>query len=284
MLYSRYILKTSLTLLWILPSLLFAQVQHGLKGIIVEKYYVADAKDAAKSAKHGGKLKAGAVTYRIYVDMLPGYKFESAFGTTNHPLRIATTTYFYNNDKGGSIANSISQDHLKDNTVMLDSWLSAGAASEGNWGILKANDNGVGTIVSEQGLLQNEDTAAGIPLKKQDGLLAGTPPAVTTFGIDTAIKVFDKGAKGSIFSTTYGAWATVNGASSPDSSNNRVLIAQLTTNGQLSFELNIQIGKPLIGKPEQYVARNPRRKHEVMLPTLTYPPVTDQTSQDVTTK
>jgi hypothetical protein len=47
------------------------------------------------------------------------------------------------------------------------------------------------------------------------------------------------------------------GSLGPDSlTNNRILIGQVTTDGELSFELNIQIGTPE-GKVQRYVARNP---------------------------
>jgi hypothetical protein len=46
------------------------------------------------------------------------------------------------------------------------------------------------------------------------------------------------------------------------------LIAQITTDGDFSFELNIQIGTPY-GGVENYVAKNPVG-NEIMLPSLTY--------------
>ena len=47
-----------------------AYAQNGLENIVVEKYYVSNAADAAGSiANNGGALPVGAVTYRIYADM-----------------------------------------------------------------------------------------------------------------------------------------------------------------------------------------------------------------------
>ncbi len=57
------------------------------------------------------------------------------------------------------------------------------------------------------------------------------------------------------FKTSNGSWACLGGAEGPTASN-RVLIAQMTTDGIFSFELNIQIGTPG-GGVEQYVAKNP---------------------------
>jgi hypothetical protein len=61
---------------------------------------------------------------------------------------------------------------------------------------------------------------------------------------------------GSVFSTYNGSWACLNGATGYDSISNKVLIAQLTTDGTFKFKLNIQIGTPN-GGTEQYVAENP---------------------------
>ncbi|MGV2359775.1 UNVERIFIED_CONTAM: hypothetical protein QOZ72_29030, partial [Pseudomonas aeruginosa] len=51
---------------------------QGLEQIVVEQYYEASAADAADSANGDGdgiaQLVAGARTYRIYADLLPGYK------------------------------------------------------------------------------------------------------------------------------------------------------------------------------------------------------------------
>ncbi|CAN5589336.1 hypothetical protein BH11BAC2_BH11BAC2_23850 [soil metagenome] len=246
----------------------FAQ---GLEKIIVEKYYISEAKDTGKI---GGFLPVGSVTYRIYLDLLPGYKFQAVFGLPEHELRISTTTYFFNNnDWGAMIPNVIPDRELGANTVMLDSWISAGGASGSNLGVLKSEDNGIGNIVNLDSILQGSNPLAGIPIRDQDGLISGIPSKITLFGIDSLVKIFDKHsfvANGTTFSTTNGSWATLGGAIGPDSTN-KILIAQLTTNGALSFELNIQIGTPG-GAVERYVAKNPVGEGiEFQIPSLTYP-------------
>jgi len=247
----------------------FAQAQVGLENIIVEKDYISDTNDAVA---HGGRLPAGSVTYRIYVDMLPGYAFQAAFGLPEHELRIATTTSFFNNeDKGAIIANLIQRPSLEKNTLILDSWLSVGAASEGNFGILKSDDDGVNTIANIGGFLKNADPIAGIPIKTQDGLISGKPQRVSFFGIDSIVKVFlndqNNILNGNTLSTTSGSWLCLKGATGP-TADNRVLIAQLTTNGVFSFELNIQIGTP-DGAVQKYVAKNPTGT-ELQHPALIY--------------
>lgn len=246
------------------------KAQNGLEAIIVEKYYISDANDTAGNAV-GGAIPIGSTTYRIYVDMLPGYRFHMAYGNKNHELRISTSTKFFNNAHiGNVIPNVIPERNLKRNTVMLDSWLSAGAAGENYYGILKEDDDTTETVVHEKSFLKNENPQAGIPLKYRDGLARGVKvPRPTFFRIDSIASIFNTQTIGSSFYTTDGAWACLGGSVGLDSlGKNRVLIAQLTTNGILSFELNIQIGK-INSKPEKYVARNPIDK-EIQLPTLIY--------------
>ena len=262
-----YIKQTIFTLIFIFFCLL-ANAQNGLENIVVEKYYISDINDT-KTDSINGILPVGSVTYRVYADMLPGYRFQAAFGIPGHELRIATSTRFFNNqDRGNIIPNLIPDNNLKDNTVMLDSWLSVGAASSGNFGIIKEDDDVAKTIVHENPFLQSENPDAGIPVKLRDGLIAGVPSRVTVFGIDTAIKIFNNQTNGSVFSTTNGSWACLKGSVGPDTITNKVLIAQLTTDGVLSFELNIQIGTPQ-GGIERYVAKNPVES-EIQLSALTY--------------
>lgn len=249
-----------------------AQAQNGLENIIVEKYYIADANDAA--ADKTGTLKTGAVTYRIYVDMLPGYRFQAAYGIPGHELKIATTTFFYNNENGSSVANDLALKDLSTNTLMLDSWLSVGAGCSGAFGLLKTADDTSNTIINSNKppVLQSTYKEAGIPIKERDGLKIASPQSVVTlFGLEKEVEIFGNKSEvrnGSEFATTNGSWASFGGAIGPYA-DNKVIIAQLTTDGILSFELNIQLGSPK-GGVENYVAKNPAGK-EVLLPYLSFP-------------
>lgn len=266
----RILLITSIILSFF--SSAYSQVVHGLEKIIVEKYYVSDSTDA--KTKSGGFLSVGSVTYRIFVDLLPAYRFQAAYGVPGHELQIATTTSFFNNtDDGAAIANYISSDKLKHNTLMVDSWLSVGAAAENYNSMLKSDDT-TKPLVNADGVLRNADPSAGIPLTVRDGMFQTHPVSVVTlFGIDSAtLSLFGKtnsNVKGQVFSTDNGSWASFGGSIGVHPMN-RVLIAQLTTDGQLSFKLNIQIGTP-DGKVENYVAENPTG-NEIFFPGLTFPP------------
>jgi hypothetical protein len=254
-------------------GVLSVKAQNGIEDIIVEKYYVSNGNDTLANAD-GGKLPVGSVTYRIYVDLLPGYRFQAAYGIPGHELRIATTTLFFNNEDRGDTYPSYTKAQAKSNTVMLDSWLSVGAACVGNFGIPKdEDDDSSATVVNNYSpqVLQNDDPSCGIPVKDQDGLVAGTPGILTAVGIGTEMAIFgsqNDGTNGPVFSTFNGSWACLGGSVGPDSLTNKVLIAQLTTNGRLSFALNIQIGTPS-GGVENYVASNPTGL-EISIPGLTY--------------
>jgi len=237
---------------------LYTKAQNGLEGIYVERYYVADANDAAHSTP---AVPVGAVTYRIYADLLPGYKVQSIYGSSVHSLLMNTTTYFYNCNYGGygvSIPTN-SANNTKKNAMMIDSWLTTGGACNGYLGVPKAEDNGVNNFVNSNNpqLLQNNAAQAVLPLTTQDGMIAGTVKSTTTLGLDALLPIFGDGsANGNSFLVTNGAWACLDGAVGPNPTTNKVLIAQITTNGVFHFELNIQIGTPTLGT-QNYVHSNP---------------------------
>ena len=246
----------------------FLIAQSGLENIIVEKYYVSDDNDTL-SNKISGNLPIGSTTYRIYVDLKPGYRFQAAYGNPEHTLKIETTTSFFNNTEHGStIPNVIPQRSLNKNTVMLDSWLSVGAAGEDLFGIMKELDDTLETVSHQGKFLQNKRNGS---LSLKDGFIKGSQmPRPTFFAIDEQVEIFGNNKSGSSFVLTNGAWACLGGSKGADSlTNNRVLIAQITTDGELSFELNIQVATPIKGVSQRFVARNPI-EDEICIPSLIY--------------
>ena len=241
--------------LGLMISGLAVNAQNGLESVIVEKYYVSNATDAAGSV---GTLPTGSVTYRFFVDMLPGYKFQAAYGSPvgSHVLTFSTTTTFFNNEDRGAVTPTWTKTQARGNSVMLDSYISAGAGCAGNFGILKSEDDGVANVVNNSvpPMLQNADASAGIPLTTQDGYFLGSPSSVTTVGqtdAQAALSLDATSQAGGSFVLTDGAWSSLAGAQGPNS-NNRILIAQLTTDGVLTYALNIQIGTPT-GGVQRYV-------------------------------
>jgi hypothetical protein len=253
-------MKTHYTLLLFIFLSLQLSAQNGLEHIIVEKYYVSDENDTTLNDV-GGILPVNSVTYRVYVDMLPGYIFQAAFGTPEHELKIATTTRFFNNQDRGSRFPTYTRTQASKNTLMLDSWLSCGAGLKDNAGVLKEKDNGMNTIVNADDILQNAHPQAGIPLTSEDGVIVSATEPVTVVGFfDTDLSVFDDANEApvpTIVSTHDGAWSSLNGSMGPDPAENIVLIGQFTTDGVFEFELNLQIRNQTTLAVETYVARNP---------------------------
>jgi len=228
---------------------LFAQAQTGLENVLVERYYVSNAADAAAST---GALPVGSVTYRVYADMALGYKISAIYGSTNgHPLNIHTTTAFYNHEGDGAITPAYNKAKTSSsNTVMLDSWLSVGAGCAAYFGVPLSEDNGVLTSTHPAGVL----TA----LNANDGLLIGTTQGITFVGGVDATADLPFGAvsqAGGDFTVTDGAWSALSGAVGPIPATNRILIGQFTTDGIFSYELNMQV-KPTTGNSEKFVAKS----------------------------
>ncbi|MCX6295469.1 MAG: PKD domain-containing protein [Bacteroidetes bacterium] len=241
--------------------------QNGLEGVFVEKYYVSNAADATGSI---GTLPVGSVTYRVYADMLPGYKFQALYGVPGHTMNINTSTLFFNNeDRGNTTPNGIASTYLKTNSVAIDSWFSVGAAGTGQMGIPKTEDDGVANQIAGNTMLLNADAYSGIPLTTQDGIVAGSPIAVTFVGLTTELNVFDATSNvGSSFTTSNGSIAALGGSVGPVPATNKVLIGQFTTDGTFHFQLNIQIGTPTSGT-QNYVATSPVGS-EIAIPSLVY--------------
>jgi hypothetical protein len=255
---------------------------QGLEGLVVEKYYVSNANDSVVSAAQGGgNLRVGSVTWRFYADLAAGHKLQAVYGVDaaptgapgtltsgDHELRIATSTTFFNNEDRGATTPTFSKANTALNSVLLDSWLSVGAACVGHFGIEKSADNGVNNTANANGMLLNNNPSAGIPLTTQDGLISGSPEAVTFVGINNPgdLSMFDAtSGAGSLFTTYNGSWASLNGSTGPNASN-KVLFAQITTDGILTYKFNLQVGTPT-GGVERYVYSSPAGA-EILFPSL----------------
>jgi hypothetical protein len=242
-------------LIIILTLLTTIQVQAQLENVIVEKYYVADSTDAADTTN--GVLEKGAVTYRIYVDLKPGYKLSKLFGDASHTFRIASDAPFFNHAEGVTFGYDMTKGKLSMNTLPLDTWLTLGETTKKSaktyGGILKTQDpdhSFVGGPNSDEGILVNHDPTAGISLTTSDGytLMTNVPTGWYNYGIldintndDTTIfgslKKEREFKSNDMILLNKGVTGIV-----PDS--NQILIAQLTTKGKLSFELNFEVSTP----------------------------------------
>ncbi len=247
----------------------FAQLER----VFVEKYYVSDANDATNTI--GGVLPVGSTTYRIYVDLAPGYVLKKLYGDKNHPFIIQSTEPFYNHSSDGqTFAKDFVKARYSENTVALDSWLTIGQTtktqgSKTYFGLPKDSDldgsfigginNDGGSAMKPSGLLTNIDPSCGRPLTVADGMdtLVKKPSnwfanGVTDFvtGVDSSI--FGSVVPGTEFNSRQfelrnsGTVGVI-----PDS--NQILIAQVTTKGELSFHLNLEIEGWVNGALENFV-------------------------------
>lgn len=266
-------MKKTVLFVFLFMSVVSLYAQDALEGIIVEKYYVSTKKDNAK--KHlSGELPVGSTTYRIYVDMAPGCRFMAAYGSPSHPLEIKSTELIYNHlDNGAEHALRIPERTYKKNITALDSWITIGPAGESYLGVLKEADTlkDYGKVVPfEKGFLMSNKKEMGYTLKDRDGYLRSENiPKITLFGIDTNVNVIRGSTVGKTFRVENGAWASMGkGLTGVDSlGSNTILIAQITTKGELTYELNLMLRKA-DGSVVNYVAKDPI-ENEVMHKSLT---------------
>jgi Secretion system C-terminal sorting domain/Bacterial Ig domain len=230
---------------------------QGLDSIIVEKYYVSNAQDSIVTAGiPAGTLPVGSITWRVYADLAPGYTLQAVYGVPGHNLVINSTTNFFNNeDLGSTSPNATSVNNIRKHSAMIDTWFSMSGNASGKVAVLKSED-GDGALVNANGILQNNDPSAAPAISSVDGMIAGTPPAVTFVGFTAAeTAVFDNLTTGNSINTSNASVAVLGGVSGPTATN-RVLIGQFTTTGIFHFELNLQLGTPSSGSVN-YVASNP---------------------------
>ena len=215
--------------------------RSALERVIVEKYYVADSTDYLDSAKNS--LPIGSVTYRIFIDMKQGYNLQLVYGSPKHELFIETTSKFFNDKIANAITGfNINPKIINTGNIALDSWITMGAAARGFTGMQRSED------IVGYSFITNRPS-----LKIADGLTKGVLPDFKTFNLD--LNFFNNDSSAIRFSTKNGGWSAPGGVKGP-TPENRVLIAQFTTNGKLSFKLNLQIGTPS-GGYVKFVASDP---------------------------
>lgn len=235
----------------LLPQTLVAQ--NDIEDVRVEVYYISDANDATDAI--GGGLVEGSRTYRIFIDLASGRKLRALYGRTGHPLRFESTAVIFNHlDRGRAYGHTINNGALDEGVAALDSWLSLGGASTQKAGIRKgldpdgsivggANNDG-GSAAIAGGLLVNAISEIGIPLVDSDGLVPHpngvSPPNFLQTGDDPSLVFGDVTQANGFNSTDVRIGCSTPGVVGPTSAN-ELLVAQITTTGDLSFELNIEV-------------------------------------------
>ncbi len=226
-----------------------------IEDVFVETYYISDGSELNQDGEP--VLPAGSITYRIYLDLKLGYNLLAIIGNSTNPLKIETTTSFYNHPDLGAITGDLIHPMLINSPgVALDSWLTIGAASFKHIGVPLEKDRD-GSVLSLTGL------------DSRDGLFETEIPRIFGYNIDLA--PFDaKGSQHTSFYADNSAIAVLGGVED-QMNGNIILLGQITTDGQLTFELNLLIGTPTCGDAIKYVAGEPHKKNEFHYRKLKYP-------------
>jgi len=239
---------------------IFTSMYAQMENVIVEKYYISDTNDAKyiqyiydanDNITDSIVLEEGSTSYRVFVQMASGCKIMKVYGDANHTLMFATTSSFFNHaDFGSSFGKDIKTSNLRKDLVALDTWLTLGQASSTKMGIMKNEDTDgsvVGGANNNVGLLANNNPSAGVPITDSDGLFASSalPDKWAVGGFTDPVSnedstVFGFLKHGNQF-TSNSAFFQNSGAMGATQGSNKVLIAQLTTNGEISFNLNLQV-------------------------------------------
>ncbi len=247
--------------LLIIFTLFAFTLQAQIENVVVETYYVSDSLDATDTTA-GRVLDAGSKTYRIYIDLAQGSKLKKIFADTSHQLSIICTDNIYNNiDRPSAyFGYLINKAWFNSNpTLALDSWLTLGRGAKNYTGVFKENDtdgsfigganNNGGSSGVAGGILVNNNAAAGIPLLNADGLMPDTATLSQwlddgfkdTNGDDsTVLGSFNQGNK----FISNNCFLQQNSGVVGDAADNKVLVAQITTRGEIAFALNVVVEEP----------------------------------------
>jgi hypothetical protein len=149
---------------------------------------------------------AGTITYRVYAQLEDADDFLSAITAIEgcHPMNISTSTSFYNSAAGGVLGSDL-------NAALCPSISGAGYDSFLTIGQATSADAG-----QTQAVFSNPTDPISVAFATENG---------TNFLVND----------GTIFTTN----GSVNGL--PTGPNNRVLLGQFTTDGDFSFDINLQV-------------------------------------------
>ncbi|MFN3874738.1 MAG: hypothetical protein ACK4L7_02355 [Flavobacteriales bacterium] len=239
----RLLLAVSASLgLWLTA---FAQ---GIEDVLVERYHVRPGATADAPP---------LITYRIFLDLAPGHSLVSIFGEKKRNLIFETTTRFVNDTlRSVPWGNLVDPGALRQYPAALDSWLAFGFATNAH--------KGVPLHLDRDGSMLRGCKAYGDALMARDGLArADVVPEVLCLDLSTS---FVDRIDGNFIETEVGAFGvrgTVKGATEE----NMVLIAQLTTDGELSFAINAAVRAP-DGAIVKHLAYPAAASDETQVPSL----------------
>lgn len=227
---------------------------QGLEGVLLERYHSVPgtAPDAP-----------ALVTYRIYLDLSAGHELVSVFGEKGRNLFFRTTTRFFNDTVNGAGGGErIDPELLRSYPAAIDSWLAFGFATDRHKAVpLHLDPDG---SLLEPPKRPRKGAWYGPELRAADGLApAARVPEVLKLHLTTS---YLEKLSGPLIETEVGAYGvrgTVKGATGE----NMVLIAQLTTDGELSYAINAAVKAP-DGTITKHMAYAARAADEVEVPAL----------------
>jgi hypothetical protein len=267
------------------------KAQNAIEGVIVETYYVSDANDAGHDDE-GTNLPEGSITYRIFLDLAPGYRVTGIFGDEFNPLSIRSTELIWNHsERGAALGSDLNDSRLDENTVVLDSYITIGAASDAHFGIPKELDND-GSIIGglnndggsemvEEGLLVNTTTAIGIPLTEADGLIEVSEDEIPNILFSAApnlVPIFDNETIDNSYFSLLEAIQFTDGIAGV-TEENIVMLAQITTLGELEFDFNVKL-KSADNEEFIFVSDTVTGGDTLLSPFLSFPPECGCTDPD----
>jgi hypothetical protein len=228
-----------------LVAMSFAQ---GIEDVLVERYHERPGATADAPPM---------VTYRIFLDLAPGHALVSIYGEKKRNLVFQTSTRFVNDTlHGAPLGNLVDHTALRAHPAALDSWLAFGFATDAHKGVPRHLDT--------DGSVLRKAKAYGPELMARDGLVrAHAVPEVLCLDLSTSF--LDK-IDGNFIETevgVIGVRGTVKGATEE----NMVLVAQLTTDGELSFAFNAAVMTPE-GAIVKHLAYPARAEDEVEVAAL----------------
>jgi hypothetical protein len=201
---------------------------------------------------------------------------------------FSATEDIYNNEDGASLGYEINRNRVRQGTVALDSWLTIGqilrTGTDVQFGVPKNQDqNGAAASIgignNLDSLLKNKIPAIGIPLNVADGFMPN--PTRPTDWLSQGFTDFITGEEATIFSSdligksfeSNNVFIRNSGSIGVNPDSNYILLAQITSVGELSFEINIEVVDKN-GKLLKYVADGGTLlKDEIFSPFLKYPPI-----------
>jgi hypothetical protein len=235
------------------------QAQGALEDVIVEPWYTTTA----------GELGIENVpdtttftSYRIYIDLAEDYVLQAIFGNRTHALHLGSTGTVYNCATNGvNTGNYIDPRRMTRDNLILDSFITMKSVSNWHYAVpLEDDHDGSVLCDAEKSDTDHSGTMAERFCKlEKDGLLKGEPIPVEVILMD--LYGWKDSTDSARISTNNGAWAVRQGVVGP-TEKNRVLVAQITTDGDIFFEFNLQVNVPS-GGPEQYVARDASGNEEL---------------------